>query len=99
MALCKWVCRKVRWGVTQSHLMLRAAPTNVKQPSRIFSPPSCKKPKSQAPLNIRTMPSDLTALSTRRRCHQLTKTLFWYNKTRNEPKTIICVPDRPQMFT
>lgn len=40
----------VRWDITESHLMLGAAPTNVKQPPRIFSPPSCNKPKSQAPL-------------------------------------------------
>jgi hypothetical protein len=49
--LCKCVCRKVRWDITESHLMLGAAPTNVEQPPRIFSPPSCNKPKSQAPLS------------------------------------------------
>lgn len=51
--LCKWVCRNVRWGTAESHLMMGAAPTNVKQLPRIFSPTSCNKPKSQAALYSR----------------------------------------------
>lgn len=89
--------------------MLSAGPTNVKQPPKIFSPPSCNKPKSLSSQHhaSRSHPrrSKLTVLSTRRHCQELTDSLFGTTTygMHFEPKTVtrshLCVPDRSQMVT